>query len=151
MKIKCVKADCPVCKASGSIQLFINRNKEARYARTRHYTGLDKTTKKPQFTYCKIEDVESLKTLLKSQDTSISNSKAIDQLGQSQTVEIHDPEIKDSSLKQQNKCLGSLAWWGTALVRRRSRDQSPPEAPLKKKQAPKLKFTLCFTLFIEGV
>jgi hypothetical protein len=27
-------------------------------------------------------------------------------------------------------CLGSLAWWGIALVRRRSRVQTPPEASL---------------------
>ena len=73
----------------------------------------------------------------------MSNSKAIGQLGQGQTVEIHDPEIKDSSLKQQNKCLGSLAWWGTALVRRRSRDQSPPEAPLhRSKRSSSLAFCL---------
>ena len=128
MKIKCVKMECPICGRAGSCQLFLNRDGKIKYARVRHYKGLNES-KKPQFEYHKIEDLEELKTLLKSQDTSMSNSKAIGQIGQAQTLGIHDPEIKDTSLKQQNKCLGSLAWWGTALVRRRSRDQSPPEAP----------------------
>ena len=118
---------CSVCHIAGSAQLFLNKNGYVRYARVRHYKGLNES-KKPQFEYHKIEDLE-LKTLLKSQDTSMSNSKAIGQLGQAQSLKKHDPEITDSSFKQQNKRLGSLAWWGTALVRRRSRDQSPPEAP----------------------
>jgi hypothetical protein len=128
VKYKCIKMECPTCHIVGSAQLFLNKNGEIRYARVRHYKGLNEN-KKPQFEYHKIENLETLKTLLKTQDTSMSNSKAIGQLGQGQTSKIHDPEIKDTSLKQQNKCLGSLAWWGTALVRRRSRDQSPPEAP----------------------
>jgi hypothetical protein len=132
MKIKCVKMQCPICNAVGSAQLFLNNKNEIRYTRVRHYKGLNEF-KKPQFNYHKVEDLEELKTLLKSQDTSMSNSEAIGQLGQAQPLEKHDPEITDSSLKQQNKRLGSLAWWGTALVRRRSRDQSPPEAPQKNK------------------
>ena len=39
-------------------------------------------------------------------------------------------------LQIETLCLGSLAWWGTALVRRRSRDQSPPEAPLRRSKRP---------------
>ncbi len=61
MKIKCVKAECPICKATGSIQLFLNKDGKIKYARTRHYSHLDKDSKKPQFTYCRIEDLEILK------------------------------------------------------------------------------------------
>ena len=75
--------------------------------------------------------MQAVKDLLKSEGISLSNSKAENGLlGQDQTVQILDLNPKNSSLKQQS--LGSLAWWGTALVRRRSRDQSPPEAPLEK-------------------
>ena len=60
----------PACENSGSLQLFINKKGEVRYARTRHYLGNGK------FSYCKIEDTEALKTLLKSQGISISTDKA---------------------------------------------------------------------------
>ena len=79
MKIKCVKAECPICKITGSIQLFINKQNEVRYARTRHYSHLDKDSKKPQFTYCKIEDLEALKTLLNGQLCQDKPSNNIDQ------------------------------------------------------------------------
>ena len=93
MKIKCVKSECPICKVSGSIQLFLNKQNEVRYARTRHFSHTDKESKKPQFTYCKIEDLAELKTLLKSQGISLSIDKAENgQPGQVQTVKIHDLE-----------------------------------------------------------
>jgi hypothetical protein len=47
-----------------------------------------------------------------------------------------DPKILKSYPDYQNsQCLGSLAWWGSALVRRGSRVQIPPEAPLLRKRA----------------
>jgi len=55
-----------MCHITGSIQLFLNKQNEVRYARVRHYLRLDPTTKKPQFEYYKIEDLEALKTLLKT-------------------------------------------------------------------------------------
>jgi hypothetical protein len=45
----------------------------------------DKLSHKPQFSYCKIEYLEALKTLLKSQGISLSPDKAIGQEGQCQT------------------------------------------------------------------
>ena len=96
MKIKCVKAECPSCKLNGSIQLFLNRSGEVRYARTRHYSHLAKGSKKPQFTYCKIQDLEALKALLAQQDVSFS--AVIGQVGQAQTQNIHDLKLRDSSL-----------------------------------------------------
>jgi hypothetical protein len=113
MKIKCVKAECPNCKMTGSIQLFLNRSGEVRYARTRHYSHLDKDSKKPQFTYCKL-NVEELKTLLNSQGVSLSIGKADNgQMGQSQIEKIHDLELKDSSPVQQNTCGRRLVWFRT--------------------------------------
>ena len=118
MKIKCVKAECPNCKLIGSIQLFLNMNGEVKYARTRHYSHLNKDSKKPQFTYCKLEKLEILKTLITQQGISLSVDKADSgQIGQGQTEKIHDLKFKDSSFGQQNKCLGSLARWGVTLVR----------------------------------
>ena len=108
VKYKCYKANCPVCKASGSIQLFMNRNREIRYARTRHYSHIDKVTKKPQFTYYRIEDLETLKTLLLNKGISISTDKATSgQLGQTSNAEIHDLELKDSSSNSIIKGAGS--------------------------------------------
>jgi hypothetical protein len=95
MKIKCVKAECPQCHIVGSIQLFLNKQNEVKYARTRHYLRLDPTTKKPQFEYHKVEELEALKTLLKSQSISLSTDKAkIGQVGQSQERKKHDPKNK---------------------------------------------------------
>jgi len=69
----------------GLAQIFLNREGIIKYARIRHYTHNDEVTKKPQFTYCKIEDTESLKTLLKTQGISLTTEKAISgQIGQSQ-------------------------------------------------------------------
>jgi hypothetical protein len=75
VKYKCFKAECPECKATGSIQLFINKNMEVRYARTRHYSHIDKESKKPRFTYCKIQDLQALKTLLSNNNTSLTTNK----------------------------------------------------------------------------
>ena len=99
MKIKCVKAECPICKASGSIQLFFNNNLELRYARTRHYSHLDKDSHKPQFTYCKLEDLEALKTLLLNKGIQLSTSKADSgQLGQTSKRNIRDQKLNGLSL-----------------------------------------------------
>ena len=118
-KIKCLKAECPICKVTGSIQLFLNRHGEIKYARTRHYSHLDKDSRKPQFTYCKLEDLEGLKTLICQQGISLNVDKAErGHLGQTSNTEIPDQELNNSSPKQQNKmCLRSLARWGVTLVR----------------------------------
>jgi hypothetical protein len=113
MKIKCVKAGCPICKLNGPIQLFLNRNGEVKYARTRHYSHIDKVSKKLQFTYCKL-NLEELKTLLNSQGVSLSIGKADSgQIGQGRIEKIHDLELKDSSLVQQNMCGRRLVWFRT--------------------------------------
>jgi hypothetical protein len=67
MKIKCIKLQCPICCENGSCQVFFNKQNEIKYGRVRHYTGLNEA-KKPQFTYCKIEGLQQLETLLKTLD-----------------------------------------------------------------------------------
>jgi hypothetical protein len=81
VKYKCIKTQCPECGNSGSCQLFLNREGKVTYARERHYKG------KGKFTYCKVEDLEALKTLLNGQD------------GQDQTSNNIDPKLKDSGSK----------------------------------------------------
>ena len=102
MKIKCVKAECPVCNLTGSTQLFLNRNGEVRYARTRHYSHIDKDSKKPQFTYCKIQDLEALKTLIESQGVSLTTDKATaGQVGQGKQRLTLDPQLRGCASVQQ--------------------------------------------------
>ena len=114
----CLKAECPARKQTGSIQLFLNKNGEVKYARTRHYSHLDKDSKKPQFTYCKIEDLEGLKTLISQQGISLTTEKGNGSIGQSQNGCIHDLEFKDSSPVQQKTSGCSLAWFRTSACLR---------------------------------
>ena len=114
MKIKCLKAECPVCKKLCSIQLFLNKNGEVKYARTRHYSHLDKDSQKPQFTYCKIEDLDALKTLISQQGISLSTEKGNGSIGQSQNGSIHDLELRDSRPVQLKTSGCSLAWFRTS-------------------------------------
>ena len=66
--------ECPICHITGSAQLFLNKNGEVRYARIRHYKGLNENNK-PQFEYHKVEDLDALKTLLKANGVSLSTFK----------------------------------------------------------------------------
>lgn len=132
-RIKCIKIECPICHVSGLAQIFLNKDGRVRYSRVRHYKGLNQF-RKPQFEYHKIDDLAELKTLLENQDFQFAT--AAGQVGQDNktlSTSLHDPVVNKSSLKQQETCLGSLAWWGIALVRRRSRVQIPPEASNRAK------------------
>jgi len=81
MKIKCVKLDkCQICGKDGSCQVFFNKQGEIKYAIVRHYTGLNES-KKPQFNYCKLEDLKQLETLLKSLNFQIPTVTALGQNG----------------------------------------------------------------------
>jgi hypothetical protein len=124
VKYKCIKTQCPICGNLGSCQLFLNREGTIRYSRVRHYEG------KGKFTYHKVEDLEALKTLLKSQDISISNSKAMGQLGQEQTLEKHDPNLKDLSSVSSGR---SLVWLGHQPPTLTTRVQIPATAPITGK------------------
>jgi hypothetical protein len=86
-KYKCIKTQCPICGNTGSLQLFINKENRITYARVRHYKG------KGKFNYCKIEDLEAMKTLLNGQYGQGKTVKNIDhkQKNPSPKVEIAGP------------------------------------------------------------
>jgi hypothetical protein len=63
MKIKCVKILCLNCNKEGLGQVFLTKDNRISYCRVRHYKGLDKTTKKPLFKYCKVSDKSTLDNL----------------------------------------------------------------------------------------
>jgi intergrase/recombinase len=110
MKIKCVKLQCPVCNKSGTCQLFLNRLGQVRYARVRHYSHINKTSRKPQFTYHKLENLEALKTLLSNKGIQLNTDKAYSgQIGQKLKPHIHDHKLKDSSLITRKSGAGSSA------------------------------------------
>ena len=110
MKIKCVKLLCPICGNFGSCQMFLNKQGQVRYARVRHYSHLDKQTKKPQFTYCKLADLEALKTLLLNKGFSLSTDKAKSgQTGQNFTLKMHDLKLKGSSF------VSRIGWAGSSV------------------------------------
>jgi hypothetical protein len=116
MKIKCVKLQWPVCGKTGSCQLFLNRNNKITYAKVRHYSHIDKQTKKLQFEYHKIMDLEALKTLLLNKGFSLSTSNVLSgQIGQKSTTEIHDQKLKD--LKPVYKKQDSNMGRSSSLVR----------------------------------
>ncbi|MCW3996986.1 MAG: integrase [Candidatus Bathyarchaeota archaeon] len=107
MKIKCVKMSCLVCGKQGSTQLFINRLGQIRYARTRHYSHIDKVSKKPQFTYHKLEDLQALKTLLSNKNIQLNKNKANSgQTGQANNI---DQKLRETSLVSRIGGAGSSA------------------------------------------
>lgn len=100
MKYRCFKSECPECHSVGSIQLFINNKHEVRYARTRH-SYLAKDSKKQQFTYCKINDIEALKTLLSQQITSLTTSTTLGQTGHGMGFVSLDPQLRGCATIKQ--------------------------------------------------
>ena len=105
MKIKCVRYPCEVCSKLASVQVFYNKSGDIKYARARHYKGT--LNRKPQFMYHP-QNIEALKTLLKTQPISLTTEKAIDgQVGQAKNNDLLKPE---NSLNQQNSRGCRLAW-----------------------------------------
>jgi hypothetical protein len=110
MKYKCVKSQCQ-CGKTGLAQLFLNKEGNIRYARVRHYNHNDALTHKHQFSYCRIENLETLKDLLKTQTISLTTEKAMDgQVGQAENGDLIKPE---NSLNQQKTCGRRLVWFRT--------------------------------------
>jgi hypothetical protein len=114
MKFKCVKLVCSQCQKEGIAQLFLNNTGSIRYARVRHFSHNDAVSHKPQFTYCKIDNLDILKDLLKSHNISLDTEKATSgQIGQSQNTKAHDLNKPTNSLNQQNICGCRLVWFRT--------------------------------------
>ena len=110
MKIKCVKLNCPICSKSGSCQLFFNRLGQVRYARVRHYSHIDKDSKKPQFTYHKLTDLEALKTLLSKQNIQLNTDNTNTGQNRSSGHQNNiDHKLNDLSLKHGIEGAGSSA------------------------------------------
>ena len=116
MKIKCVKLQCPICSKNGSCQIFFNKQNKIKYGRVRHYTGLNES-KKPQFEYCKIEDLTRLETLLKSLDFQFPTVKATESLGQTETKNIHDLAGKPKQFGHLDSSLISRIQWAGSSAR----------------------------------
>jgi len=82
---RCIKTKCSKCRSTGTIQLFLNKSDKATYGTVRHHK--DKGT----FSYCKIGDVEVLKTLLLNKGFSLSTDKAKSgQTGQDSNTKKYD-------------------------------------------------------------
>ena len=107
-----MKIVCETCGKIGQLQ-HLSKN----YYRVKHYLG--SIDGKPKFEYHK-QSFQYVQSIL-----SKNNLGTIDQNDQKNI----DLKILKSVPNYQNtKRLGSLAWWGIALVRRWSRVQIPPEA-----------------------
>jgi hypothetical protein len=107
VKYKCCRVEnCPICNEKGSIQVFFNNQNKIKYGRVRHYAGLK--NKKPQFTYCKLEDLQQLETLLKSLGFQFpAQTKNVGHSGQNYKAVQHTSGLKDSSLISKIKGAGS--------------------------------------------
>jgi hypothetical protein len=114
VKIRCFKIEkCPICSKDRSLQVFFNKQNKIKYARTRHYSHSDRDSKKPQFTYCKLEDLNQLETLLHSlnfqfpTEAGINLGQALIQEYPGQTSNCVKIGHKDLASVQQFKRAGS--------------------------------------------
>ncbi len=88
----------------------MNKLGQIRYARVRHYSHIDKVSKKPQFTYHKLEDLEALKTLLSNKGIQLNKNKANSgQTGHHGHQNNIDQKHKALSLISKSRGAGSSA------------------------------------------
>ena len=107
-----MKIKCEVCGIEGQLQ-HLSKN----YFRAKHYLG--SVDGRLKFEYHK-QSLAYVRNML-----GISReTKTVDPIDQNV-----DPKLLNNSSFNENMCLGSLARWGSALVRRGSRVRIPPEAP----------------------
>ena len=102
---------CPICGSSGSCQMFLNREGRIRYARVRNYSHINRESHKPQFTYCRLEDLNALETLLKSLNfqfpIATAQNETVGQSGHKSTAQIHKSGQADLASVLQFKGAGS--------------------------------------------
>ncbi len=116
-KIKCVKDfSCEDCCKKGLLQILT-----AKYARCRHYSHIDATTRKPQFVYhrnsiayvtekLRVLSEKSLSSRIETEVVAISSEDGSDQIGHGSNI---DQKLQANSSELQNRrCRGSLAWPG---------------------------------------
>ena len=137
MKIQCRKILCLDCKVEGLGQIFLGKNNRISYCRIRHYVGLDPTTRKPQFKYCRVSDQSTLNNLAISlvQDSATAdhidqNTENIDQNSKNQSL---NTKIQVQSLLHEGS--SSSTDYDTGLRSRRSWVQipaGPPFPPLEE-------------------
>ena len=89
----------------------MNRLDQIRYARVRHYSHIDKDSKKPQFIYHKITDLDGLKTLLSNKNIQLNTDKAkLGQIGQTGQGNNIDLKLRETSFK--SRTMGRVAQHG---------------------------------------
>ena len=87
------------------MQVFFNNQNKLKYGRVRHYTGLK--DKKPQFDYCKLEDLQQLETLLKTLEFQFPTVTALGHSGQNLKPVQHEDGQADSSFISLKQGAGS--------------------------------------------
>ena len=91
----------------------MNKAGEVRYDRTLRCSHLAKESGSPQFIYCKIENPDALKALLKSHGISLNAEAVNGSTGQRANTQVHDHKFKESSQIQQNMSGRRLVWFRT--------------------------------------
>ena len=128
-QVKCIK-----CNRIGNLTIKKTKSHGTTYEYyyVQHYL---KETNKIEWCYLGRYD-----SLPEEYRRTLPKEEAVHNKTQNCTQNSTNPNNLKFSLNDENsleqKCLGSLAWWGTALVRRRSRVQFPPEAPFQSVKMP---------------
>jgi hypothetical protein len=104
--------------------LQVNRPEILEHKRT------EKQQKKTGITTSLIPVAEARKRTLCKQNSRTSFQSVPEGIVQLQAESESSLSVNARSLPRENACLGSLARWGSALVRRGSRVRIPPEAPI---------------------
>jgi hypothetical protein len=120
MKVKCVKTNCEKDQKLGMMQIFIGKDGSIRFARIRHYIGVE--AGKPKFSYCKqsVAYAEAEVKRLGQKDLCESLSSKAIAVGEKANIDQnnvradHNGQIEISS-NSRNESGRSLAWFSSTL------------------------------------
>ena len=116
-KTKCIRnIRCELCNTNGMLQMFFNSNNEVRYARIRHYIGVNPNTGKSRFVYHR-QTLEYVQSILKQ-----DNTDHIDH-------DIHDQKLNVNGSFTENVSGRSLVWLGHQPATLTTRVQISAAAP----------------------